>query len=373
MFHPFNYMLAFIAFLFRFDLFSAMYARISTNVLRTTINNPARAVLMGLFPKSHRTVILPFLRGTVVRIGILAGSGFIMISEGFVHPRYLSLAAVIFAGGWIAATIILKRGYSTILSDLISRDMLDLKSMEEEDVGHVFKDKKIQSQLVNTFLSARGDDCLWYAHLLHSLQVEDLDTHILSVLKEQDEKTTIGLLPLLSPHAGKEAIQALKELRDPENPNLMVAIIQAANRLSPEISVDFNTEVYVTSKYPEVKAYAVTGLYNQAPHKHKQMIDTWLGSNDESERKAGVIAAGGSGDGSYIPRLKEMLVTERDGSLLPFVFKGLHQLGATDLDTLVLPYLSHSLESVRLAALEAFEINDNETLRKMISLMGDSS
>jgi len=373
MFHPFNYMLAFIAFLLRFDLFSAMYARISTNVLRTTINNPARAVLMGLFSKSSRAVILPFLRGTVVRIGILAGSGFIMISEGFVHPRYLSLVAVIFAGGWLAATIILKRGYSTILSDLISRDMLDLKSMEGEDVGHVFKDKKVQFQLVNTFLSARGDDCLWYAHLLHSLQVEDLDTHILSVLNKQDEKTTIGLLSLLSPDAGKEAIQALKELCDPEKPDLMVAIIQAATRLAPEISAGFNTEAYVTSKYPEVKAYAVIGLYNQAPHKHKQMIDTWLSSNDESERKAGIIAAGGSGDGSYIPRLKEILDTEKDGSVLPFVFKSLHHLGAADLNMLVLPYLSHPLESVRLAAGEAFEINDDETLRKMISLMGDSS
>jgi ATP/ADP translocase len=54
MFHPFNYILAFIAFLFRFDIFSAMYARVSTRVLATTINNPARAVLMSLFPVSYR-------------------------------------------------------------------------------------------------------------------------------------------------------------------------------------------------------------------------------------------------------------------------------------------------------------------------------
>jgi len=37
MFHPFNYILAFIALLLRFDLFSAMYARISTNVLRLSL------------------------------------------------------------------------------------------------------------------------------------------------------------------------------------------------------------------------------------------------------------------------------------------------------------------------------------------------
>ena len=121
MFHPINYMFVFIAFLLRFDLFSAMYARLSTNVLRTTMNVPATNIMMGLFPESYRNVIRPFLRGTVVRIGVLMGAGFIMLSEGLVHPRYLSLVAMIFVGGWITTTFFLKRGYSKILLDLISR------------------------------------------------------------------------------------------------------------------------------------------------------------------------------------------------------------------------------------------------------------
>ncbi|MCK5098974.1 MAG: cyclic nucleotide-binding protein, partial [Desulfobacteraceae bacterium] len=66
MFHPFNYMIAFMAFLFRFDFISAMYARLSTNIIRTTINVPANSILIGLFPKSYRGMIRPFLRGTVV-------------------------------------------------------------------------------------------------------------------------------------------------------------------------------------------------------------------------------------------------------------------------------------------------------------------
>ncbi len=108
MFHPLNYMLAFLAFLLRFDIFSAMYARISTRVLLTTINNPARAVLMGLFPVSYRAVIRPFLRGTVVRIGLLIGAGFIILSERLVHPRYLSIVAFFFVGAWIVSTFSLK-------------------------------------------------------------------------------------------------------------------------------------------------------------------------------------------------------------------------------------------------------------------------
>ncbi len=373
MFHPINYMFVFIAFLLRFDLFSAMYARLSTNVLRTTMNVPATNIMMGLFPESYRNVIRPFLRGTVVRIGVLMGAGFIMLSEGLVHPRYLSLVAMIFVGGWIITTFFLKRGYSKILLDLISRNMLDLKSMEDKDVGHVFNDKKVQDQLVQAFLSARGNDCLWYARLLKSLGVQGLDSYILSTLKNQGNMTKIELLSMLSPQAGDEAIRVFKELAEPGRPDLMAALVKAANRLDSVLSSDFETEVFKTTKYPEVKAYAVTGLYQQDPEKYREIIDTWLDEDDITERKAGVIAAGESGEDTYISRLEKMLGAEKNGPILPFVLAGLNRLGAPDMNTLAHTYLSHPMESVRMAALEAFEIEDDDDLRTVIDLLNDPS
>jgi hypothetical protein len=373
MFHPINYMFVFIAFLLRFDLFSAMYARLSTNILRTTMNVPATNIMMGLFPESYRNVIRPFLRGTVVRIGVLMGAGFIMLSEGLVHPRYLSLVGMVFVGGWITTTFFLKRGYSKILLDLISRNMLDLKSMEDKDVGHVFNDKKMQDQLVQAFLSARGNDCLWYARLLKSLGVQGLDSHILSTLKNQGDMTKIELLSMLSPQAGDEAIRVFKELAEPGRPELMTALVKAANRLDSVLSSDFETEVFKTTKYPEVKAYAVTGLYQQDPEKYREIIDTWLDEDDITERKAGVIAAGESGEDTYISRLENMLGAEKNGPILPFILAGLDRLGAPDMNTLAHTYLSHPMESVRMAALEAFEIEDDDDLRTVIDLLNDPS
>lgn len=373
MFHPFNYMLAFLAFLLRFDIFSAMYARVSTNVIRTTMNNPGRAVLMGLFPVSYRAVIRPFLRGTVVRIGILLGAGIVMVSEGLFPPRFLSIAAMVFVGGWIASTFILKRSYSKILLDLVSRGVIDVQSMEEKDVSEIFRDKKIQSQLVQDFLSSQGDECLWYANLLNAQGVEDLDAHILSVLKRHDDKTRIELLSLLSPRAGQEAISVFGELDDLENPALMSAIVKAANRLPPELSFHFSKEVFDTSRNPEVKAYAIGGLFQQAPQNYRSVIDSWLESDEVSEKKAGLIAAGESGDGLYIPRLKEMLDKGEASAIIPHVLRGLQRLGPSEMNTIALPFLSHPLESVRIAALEAFEISDDNDLRKVVGLLGDSS
>ncbi len=112
MFHPFNYMIAFFAFLFRFDVFSAMYARMSTNIIRTTINMPANSILIGLFPESYRNMIRPFLRGTVVRIALFIGSSLILLSTPLFHPRYLTLVALPFMIAWVAAPFVLKSNYS---------------------------------------------------------------------------------------------------------------------------------------------------------------------------------------------------------------------------------------------------------------------
>ncbi len=373
MFHPFNYMLAFMAFLLRFDVFSAMYARMSTNILRTTINIPANAILMGLFPVEYRGIVRPFLRGTVVRLGLFLGSGLILASGAFFHPRYLSLVALPFVIGWVTGPFILKRRYSKILLDLVSRNMIDLKSMGEEDVGQLFRDKKIQTQLSDAFLKSQGDNCVWYANLLKSLALKDLDSQILTKLKQEDDQTCIKLLELLSPEADKQAIPVLRDLVDPAKPELMLHIIRASNRLAPKLASDFDYGIFENDPDPEVRAHAIIGLFRQSPEKYRSIIDAWLDSENEIERKAAVIAAGATAEASFVSRLNRIIEDKESESLLPLALKSLHSLNAPQLNEAVSPYLSHSKESIRAAALEVFEIVDDETLKQIIPLMGDLS
>jgi ATP/ADP translocase len=373
MFHPFNYVLAFLAFLLKFDIFSAMYARVSTNVLRTTMNNPARAVLMGLFPAEYRATIRPFLRGTVVRIGILLGAGMIMVSEGIFHPRYLSVFGMIVAGLWIITGFVLKRNYAKILLDLIARNILDLKSLEEKDINSVFADKKIQTQMVEAFARSRGDQSLWYAGLLKDQAIEGFDRKLLSVIKDNDDKTAMALLDMLSPNIGAEAIPVFRGLADPAKKELTIAILRAANRGPAGTFQAFLKEILDTAGDPEIQAYAVVGLYRQSPETYKGVIDAWLKSHDSAEKKAGVIAAGQTGDGAYILRIEEMLNREEDESLFPHMLTALHRLGAPSPNRFAAMYLYHPDEAVRLAALDAFELFDDDAVRTVIGLMDDPS
>ncbi len=373
MFHPINYMIAFLAFLLRFDIFSAMYARISTNILRTTMNNPARAILMGLFPVSYRAVIRPFLRGTVVRVGILLGSGIIMVSEGLFSPRYLSIAAMVFVGAWVITTFVLKKSYSKILLDLISNNMLDLKSLEEKDADSVFADKSIQNRLLETFLNSRGEDCVWHAQILKAQNVENLDGHILKVLGKNDDETKIKLLHMLSPEAGVAAVTELRNLFDPGKMDLAIAVVKAANRLKAESARELASEIFNSVESPDVKAYAIIGLYKASPDQYKGTIDKWLNSQELTERRAGVVASGRTGDPNYIPKLREMLSRDENGGIIHHLLDSLDNLGIDDPNSLVSGYLTHSEKEVRLSALKAFEIIDDDTLRMAIGLMNDAS
>jgi TLC ATP/ADP transporter len=373
MFHPANYILAFLAFLFKFDIFSAVYARVSTMILRTTINNPARNILMGLIPDSFRSVLRPFLRGTVVRIGLLLGSGMILISEKLFHPRYLSLIAIPFAAAWLAAAFALKKGYPKILLDLVSKDMFDLKALGETDMEHVFSGKEINSRLLQAFLDSRGNRSLWYARLLKALGIKDLDRYLLMAIGYQDDLTRIGLVTLLSPKSGARAASVLMDLAKSENnQDLTLAALQTANRLDPEFSVMFDYDYFTQHHHPEIRAYALIGMHRREPEKYRPIIQSYLQSDALDDRQTGIIAAGGSGDKIFIGSLQKMLITENNEPLVPEILTGLRDLKVTDLNHLVYPFLSHPAGRVRLAALSALHIDNDELLKKVIMMMGDA-
>jgi HEAT repeat protein len=297
----------------------------------------------------------------------------ILISEKFFHPRYLSLIAIPFAVAWLVSVFALKKGYSKILLDLVSKDMFDLKALEETDMEQLFSGTEIETQLVQTFLDSKGNRSIWYARLIKSMGIKHLDQHLLTAIKHQKDRTRVGLLELLSPKAGKEAASLLWDLTTSEkNPDIVVAALNAANRLDIESCAVFDFESLLHSHHPEIRANGLIGLYRKEPEKYGSTIASWLHSDALEERTAGIIAAGDSGEILFADRLKEMLVFKDNEPLLPFIFRGLHSLGTIDLNNLALPYLSDPSDEVRKAALSVIEIENDEILRNIISKIGDS-
>lgn len=370
MFHPVNYIIAFMAFLLRFDVLSAIYARISTVVIRQTINNPARDILMGLFPSQLRPLVRPFLRGTVVRVALLLGSGIILLSDGMVHPRFLSLVGVVAGLAWVASTWWLKRAYSDILLDLVANNVIDLRSLEEQDVGRMFSDSRSQERLVQACLQSQGQACVLYAEMLKSQNVPGADQHLLSIIRERDPRTAMELAPMVSPEAGEEAIKVFEELVDEEEPRLNAALAGAAARFPREVSGRFLRRLLEESSDPLVQARAVAGLYHEDREGFDRWIRAWLDSGRPVERRAGALAAGGSGNREWLPPLKALLTRESDRRVIGEALTALGRLEDPELRQVVLDHMHRDPRAVPREVLEDLEVTDRDTTWVFIRLLG---
>ncbi len=373
MFHPFNYLVVFIAFLLRFDAVSAMYARMSANIIRTTINIPAIAVVTGLFPESYRAMIRPFLRGTIVRIGLFLGSGLILLSDTLFHPRYLSLVALPFVIVWVVAPFVLKRRYAGILLDLVSDNRVDFRSLDSSELGQVFRDKKIQENLVRRFQGSSGENRLWYGQLLRSISYSGLDAHLLTALREeQDIQTRVGLIELLSDASGPAAVESFIELIEQGTPELVVALIDAGHRISAEIFAPFNRRIDEMPLPLDVKAHAVGSLYTVDPARYGPVIGAWLTSEDADSLRAGIIATGVCRDIRFAEHLKALLLTSDDATLL-LVLESLRTINMAGLNPLVVLRLWDPDPRMRRAVLQVYQIEDEGALKNVIPLLGDES
>jgi len=371
MFHPFNYMIAFFGFLFRFDVFSAVYARMSTTIIRTTINLPANNILIGLFPESYRNMIRPFMRGTVVRIALFAGSSLILISEPLFHPKYLTLVALPFVLAWMVAPVILKSKYALILRDLISKDLLDIKSLDTKELQQVFKQDKTLSDLKTSFLAARGNDAIWYGKLIKKLFPEKLDSLILQNLREQNQKTQSLLIKMLSPEAQASSAKELFKFLDPQKPELTITILNLICRHKTEVTRETDLTPYLDNTNPMVRGSACACLYAGNPDLYGPVMKSWLESPHMDQRQSGIISVGLSQDQEYVDILLAILSEKTNVPLIPDVIIALSRLQAQALNKVIYPYLSHENKEIRNAALNALEINNAFSMKKAIVLLGD--
>lgn len=371
MFHPLNYALVFIAFLVQFDVFSAIYARLSTTVIRTTLNKPVTDILMGVFPVSYRAALRPFLRGTVVRIGLFAGSGIILAAGHFFHPKYLSLAMLPFVVAWIITTLYLKRHYARILADLMSENVLDLKTLEADAAKHLFRSRESQKRLLDSFLAERGSGALWYARVLRSLDVPDLDEAILAVIGNHDNPTRISLMDLLSKRAGGKAVTVLARYTRKDDQALAAAALQTVRRLGTPSGAALCQSILETASRPEIKALAAAGCLGSTSAEYRKQVDTWLAAGNPDLQLAGVISAGESGQTAYLKVLGSILTPEAEPTLLARALKSYGQLSNGLENKMAAPYLQHPDQTVRQAAIEALRIDGDRTLHQAVALLGD--
>jgi HEAT repeat protein len=281
--------------------------------------------------------------------------------------------ALPFMIAWVAAPFILKANYSKILLDLIAKNMLDIKSMDQKELGQIFNQEKTLSSLEASFLSARGKDAVWYAKLLKNFSSARLDELIVQNLKNQDDPTQVALIKMITPESGPRAARDLIPLLSPDRPETTIAILKLINQHGIETGDNPVISGLLACDHPVIRGFAGACIHGAHPEKLDRLISDWLAKQDPSYRQSGIICAGLSRDKKWIPQLKALFRTPDIDPVIPDIIIALSRLDADDINALALDHLTHARTDVRMAALDALSIIDDDTLQKAVLLIGDPS
>ncbi len=227
--HPVNYLLIFVAFAMQFDLVTAVYAGISSGVIRRAIQTPARAALVGLFPNQQRVLLMPLLRGVVVRLGVLVGAVFVIVCQsGYfaacrfpLHPQNLAPFGFLFALVWLWVGLRMKRHYPELVLETLGwngtqRGRLRLASAEAARLRtEVTRGRTRLSQAQTLLRHFHTDEARELAALLRQ-QAHEAGMDVLGRLEESDPSGRIRTIRQTIVHGDSRhranAIEALEQL-----------------------------------------------------------------------------------------------------------------------------------------------------------------
>jgi len=122
-----------------------------------------------------------------------------------------------------------------------------------------------------------------------------------------------------------------------------------------------------------VRGFATACLYSENDLQYGPLIDKWLKSKNIDEQQSGIVSAGLSGEREYIDILLKILSRNDIDPIIPDIIIALSRLKARELNSVIYSYFSYDDKNVKMAALDALDINDDVSLKKAILLLADNS
>jgi len=368
LFHPINYCIAFAGIFLRFDIFAAVYARVTTEMLKTVLNNPARAVLYNFFPEKHRSMIRLVLRGSVVRAADFAGSGFLTLIRGVVEPRMLSLVALPFALIWVVTSFRLKKAYPGILLQSIKENQMDWKQMEDDQLQLIAKDKLITQTFQQGLASKDGKVALLCGEFLSRTQPDQWVEHLLSVIAQKEPGMQKQLLDFLTPENIGSHRPRMYELARSVPLEALPYWLEALTRIDPSESGPFMEE-FLFHPDDRVKAEAFTGSCLSCNLDHReaywQRINEWL-AGDRSLVRLAVKVLAKTGDSVYSRELEEIFSQTEEPDLKAWALEGLSKMNHDRIISLSILGSTDTSYQVRRASLRALSAVEPEVSPELL-------
>lgn len=230
-FHPANYFLLFGALALSFTLPVAIFGRISSNIFRTSANQPAIQMLFSFLSPEHRGRLVSFFQGPVGRLGTLTGAAVLLVGAPLIDPRLFGIVGCLGAGLWLAASWGLSRAYTGTLFESLMAGRIDFEALERMNVRDVLDKRTVE-------------------RLLQAL--------------EEDEATATLAAGFLAETADAGVARRMVSLVPGRPEAVQVAILSAVGRMGP-VGLGPELEALAGQSSPAVAARCVAALGQTEP------------------------------------------------------------------------------------------------------------
>ncbi len=127
---PINFGALFTALTASFSLHTAVIGQFVTRLVQQAVAGPVNKVLFNLVPRQVAGWTRVFVRGTVVKAGMLLGAVMMMALKPVLSPQQLSPLAAAIAFYWIWETFAFKRHFRQSLKQVIAHDAVDFDRID---------------------------------------------------------------------------------------------------------------------------------------------------------------------------------------------------------------------------------------------------
>ncbi|MEW6348776.1 MAG: HEAT repeat domain-containing protein [Thermodesulfobacteriota bacterium] len=127
---PVNFTIVFAALTGFFNIYVAGYGQFTLILIQRAIAGPVNKILFNVIPKALTAWSRTFIRGTVLKLGMLTGALLMIFLKPVMEPRDFAYIAVILAAYWVFETLLFRKEYKRILKQVIVQDKIDYDRIE---------------------------------------------------------------------------------------------------------------------------------------------------------------------------------------------------------------------------------------------------
>ncbi len=128
--HPLNFTALFGSLTAFFNIYAACYGQFTVILIQRAIAGPVNKILYNIIPPDLVLWSRTFIRGHVVKIGMLTGSLLMIVLKPVLDARYLAYLALGFAAYWVVETLVFRKHYKRILKQVIVEKQIDFDQIE---------------------------------------------------------------------------------------------------------------------------------------------------------------------------------------------------------------------------------------------------